>query len=151
MWTYKHNTFSQEDVGDYYGFIYEITDLTTGRAYIGKKFFTAAGSKQVKGKRKKIRKTSDWEPYWGSCKELVDLVKQKGEDQFSREILRLCKTRGETNYQEAKLQFARNVLEEKLPNGEFKYFNGIINVRVGRRAIGDTSPSNDEDVEILSS
>lgn len=139
MWTFKGDPFTQELVENYYGFVYEITDITTGRAYIGKKFFTAAGSKQVKGKRKKIRKTSDWENYWGSCKELVDLVKEKGESNFTREILRLCKTRGETSYQEAKLQFARNVLEEKLPNGEWKYFNGIINVRVGRRAIGDTS------------
>jgi hypothetical protein len=138
MWLYKGKPFSEDDVGDYYGFVYEITDDLTGRKYIGKKFFTKAGSKQVKGKRRKVRKVSDWEKYWGSCKELVDLVTERGEGNFTREILRLCKTRGETSYQEAKLQFARNVLETTLPDGSPMYYNGIINVRIGRRAIGNT-------------
>lgn len=138
MWLYEGRPFSEDDVGDHFGFVYEITDNATGRKYIGKKFFTKAGTRQVNGKKRKTRKTSDWMKYWGSCKELVDLVKERGEGEFTREIIRLCKTRGETSYQEAKLQFARNVLEERLPDGTPTYFNGIINVRIGRNAIGST-------------
>lgn len=136
MWTYKGEPVTDEVIGDNFGFIYEITCLANGRSYIGRKYFTKTGTKQVSGKKKKVRKTSDWESYWGSCKELVALVKELGEDKFKREILCLCKTKGSTNYQEAKIQFQRNVLEEKLPNGDWKYFNGILNVRIGRTAAG---------------
>ena len=137
MWIYKGQPITEDDIPETaFGFIYEIHDNETGRSYIGKKFLTKASSKQVKGKRIKTRKKSDWEIYWGSCKELVDLVAEKGEDSFTREILEFCPARGATNYREAKVQFERNVLEEKLPSGQWRYFNGIINVRIGRRAAG---------------
>jgi hypothetical protein len=136
MWTYQGQPVTEAVIGDNFGFIYEITCLENGRSYIGRKYLTKAGTKQIKGKTKKVRKPSGWETYWGSCKELVDLVKELGEDKFKREILCFCKTKGSTNYQEAKIQFDRNVLEEKLPSGEWKYFNGILNVRIGRAAAG---------------
>ena len=63
MWFY-HNTieqFKEEDIQDHYGFVYLITHIKTGRKYIGKKFFTKAKTKQVKGKKKKLRVSSDWQ------------------------------------------------------------------------------------------
>jgi len=94
-WFY-HNTpqeFKEEDIQEYFGFVYLITHNPTGRKYIGKKFFTMAATRQVKGKRKKIRKSSDWEKYWGSNKKLQEEVKLNGEENYTREILHLCNSR----------------------------------------------------------
>jgi hypothetical protein len=113
MTWFFHNTpqeFTEEDIGDHFGFVYLITHNSTGRKYIGKKFFSKAGYKQVKGKRKKIRKNSDWMDYWGSNKELQEEVKLNGEDQYTREILHLCKTRSECSYWETWEIFVRHAL-----------------------------------------
>jgi hypothetical protein len=59
---------------------------------------------------------------------VIDLnadVAALGSDKFTREILYLCKGRGEMSYIEAREQFDRRVLETD------EYYNGIINVRVG--------------------
>jgi hypothetical protein len=100
---YFHNTpseFTEADIGDNFGFVYLITHNQTGRKYIGKKFFTKAATRQVNGKRKKIRKSSDWENYWGSNKKLQEEVKLNGPEQYTREIMHLCKTRSECSYWE---------------------------------------------------
>ncbi len=41
----------------------------------------ASKTKQVKGKKKRVRVASDWENYWGSNKKLQEEVKEKGADQ----------------------------------------------------------------------
>lgn len=99
-----------EKIEGYYGFVYCITEITTGKKYIGRKYFTKAGTKQVKGKRKKIRKASDWEDYYGSNKDLLEEIQKKGKEGFVREILHLCKTRSETNYYETWEIFNRHAL-----------------------------------------
>ena len=112
MW-YYHNTtetFKEEDVADNLGFVYLITHISTGRKYIGKKFFTKAKTKQVKGKKKKIRVASDRETYWSSSEELKAEVKLNGEDQYTREILHLCKTRSACSYWETWEIFNRHAL-----------------------------------------
>ena len=96
---------------DYFGFIYCITNLQNGKQYIGKKFFSKAGYKTVKGKRKKIRKPSDWLTYWGSNKTLLEDIQKLGEQHFRREILHLCTTRSDCAYLELREQIDRRVLE----------------------------------------
>lgn len=111
-WFY-HNTaeeFKLDDAEGYFGFVYLITHNPTGRKYIGKKFFTKAGTRQIKGKKKKIRKTSDWETYWGSNTELQAEVAKNGEEQYTREILHLCKSRSECSYMETFEIFSRHAL-----------------------------------------
>lgn len=111
-WFY-HNTaeeFKLDDAEGYFGFVYLITHNPTGRKYIGKKFFTKAGTRQIKGKKKKIRKTSDWESYWGSNAELQAEVTKNGEEQYTREILHLCKSRSECSYMETFEIFNRHAL-----------------------------------------
>ena len=113
MTWYFYNTpseFTEADIGDNFGFVYLITHIPTGRKYIGKKFFTKAATRQVKGKRKKIRKSSDWELYWGSNKKLQEEVKTNGTDNYTREILHLCKTRSECSYWETWEIFNRHAL-----------------------------------------
>ena len=52
-----------------------------------------------------------------------------GPDVVYREILHLCKTKGECSYMEAKEQFDREVLLTD------DYYNGIIQIRLGGNAI----------------
>ena len=123
-WTYNGKVFTQDMAEDYFGFVYLITNTKTGMKYIGKKFLTKASYKQVKGKRRKIRKVSDWENYYGSSKYLHEDIKELGVDNFVREILHLCKSRSECAYLELKEQINREVLESDL------FYNDWIQVRV---------------------
>ena len=126
-WTYKGKEIT-EILDEYEGFVYLITNLTNNQKYIGKKLAKFKTTKPpLKGKKNKRRgyKESDWRTYWGSSDRLNADVAALGEDKFTREILYLCKGRGEMSYIEAREQFDRRVLETD------DYYNGIINVRVG--------------------
>jgi len=130
-WTYNNTDFTEDLIGDNYGFVYQITNLTNGKKYIGKKFFYSSRTKQVKGKKKKVKVSSNWQTYYGSNTELVNDVILHGEDNFSREILHLCKSKGECGYLEAKEQFVRGVIECD------DYYNTWIMVRVRKSHIKD--------------
>jgi antitoxin component YwqK of YwqJK toxin-antitoxin module len=123
-WKYQDKDFTEDLIGDNYGFVYQITNLTNGRKYIGKKFFYSAKTKQVKGKKKKIKVPSDWQTYYGSSAELSKDVLQLGHEQFNREILHLCLSKGDCGYLEAKEQFINGALESD------EYYNTWIMVRV---------------------
>jgi hypothetical protein len=110
MWLYNNKEFTEEDIGDSFGFVYEIENLIDSRKYVGKKFFTRAGTKQIKGKKKKVRLSSGWSDYWSSSKELQDDVKKIGKENFKRTILYLCKSRSECSYRETKEIFIRDAL-----------------------------------------
>lgn len=109
-WLYKNQPFTSEQAEGYYGFIYVIQNKLDGKRYIGRKYLTKAATKQVNGKKKKIRKASDWETYWSSSDILKAQVKELGEENFTREILYLCKTRSECNYMETREIFLRDAL-----------------------------------------
>ena len=115
------------------GFVYLITNSTTGRKYIGKKLakFSKTTYKTVKlkngtKKKKRIRSKidSDWREYYGSSPELTKDVVVLGTENFAREILFYCKSKAECSYIEAREQFSRRVLESN------DYYNGHIQVRV---------------------
>jgi hypothetical protein len=127
QWTYQ-GIIVEEIPEDIIGFVYLITNLTTGRKYIGKKLAQFKRTKPpLKGKKRKRKTTveSDWRDYWGSSESLQADVAALGPEQFTREIIYYCKSRSELSYLEAKEQFDRCVLETD------DYYNGIINVRVG--------------------
>jgi hypothetical protein len=123
-WYYNDKDFTEDLIGDNYGFVYQITNLTNGRKYIGKKFFYSAKTKQVKGKKKKIKVSSDWQTYYGSSAELSKDVLSLGHEKFKREILHLCLSKGDCGYLEAKEQFVKGALESD------DYYNTWIMVRV---------------------
>lgn len=103
----KHN------LEDYHGFVYVIIEKSTNKKYIGKKFFWSSKILPVTKTRLRRKKTlveSDWMQYYGSSKEVQSLVEQNGADNYKRIILRLCKTKGECSYYEAKYQFEYDVL-----------------------------------------
>jgi hypothetical protein len=128
-WTYEGKDFTIEDIKDYYGFVYLITNLQSEKKYIGKKFFYSSKTKTVKGKKKKFKAQSDWIDYYGSNAELQNDVQKLGRELFKREIIYLCKTKGECGYLEAREQFDKKVLE----NGS--YYNTWIMVRVRKSHI----------------
>lgn len=135
MWYYNEQVLT-ELPEEKIGFVYLITNLTTGRRYIGKKLskFSRVKYKMVTQKngikkRKKIRSKidSDWQTYWSSSPEVQADVKQLGENKFRREILYFADSKGQLSYLEAREQFHRRVLEE--PN---QWYNGIIQCRIHR-------------------
>ena len=114
-WLFENNVFDPEEsfLEDYQGFVYIITELTTDKKYIGKKFFWKPKTLPVTKTRKrkvKTRAISDWKKYYGSSQEVKTLVEEKGAENFKREVLKLCRTKGECSYYEAKLQFEYDVL-----------------------------------------
>jgi hypothetical protein len=131
-WTYQGNTV-EELPEDCVGFVYMITNTISGRKYIGKKLakFSKTTTKTVKlkngtKKKKKVRSKidSDWRTYYGSSPELTKDVIALGTQNFSREILFICKSKAECSYIEAREQFTHRVLESA------DYYNGHIQVRV---------------------
>ena len=133
-WTYLGKTFESEDINDYYGFIYRITNTTNGHDYIGRKYFTTIKKRPpLKGKKNKRRETveTDWKDYWGSSARLVEDMTKLGKDKFTREIIHLCKSRGETNYMEAYYQFKEGVLLKE------NNYNGIIQIKLGKGSVKD--------------
>lgn len=128
-WIYDNKDFTEEQIGDNYGFIYCITNLTNNKKYIGKKFFYSSKTKVVKGKKKKYKASSDWQTYYGSNEELKKDVIMHGRENFTREIIHLCKSKGECGYLEAKEQFVNGVLESD------DYYNSWIMVRVRKSHI----------------
>ena len=109
-WLYNGEPYYEP--GEYYGFVYIIENLLSGRKYIGKKFFWSIKRKQVNKKRKSYKVESDWKTYWSSSDELKTDIANIGEHNFKRTIIHLCPSKGVTNYLEAKEQMLRAVLED---------------------------------------
>jgi len=134
MWILNDGAVIEEISDEYVGFVYLITNIQTGRMYVGKKLakFKTTKIKNVTlksglKKKKKVTeyKDSDWKTYYGSSKELLEDVSNLGSENFRREIIHFCKTKGTLSYMEAREQFDRRVLE----NGD-KFYNGQIMCRV---------------------
>lgn len=126
QWLLEGKVYEPEnlDPKEIYGFVYEIENLETGKKYIGKKFFWAMKTRQVKKKKKRYKAESDWKDYYGSSEELKNDVEKYGLDSFKRTILHICKTKAECSYLELKEQIIRNALLRD------DYYNAWIQVKV---------------------
>jgi len=120
-WLYDGKVFESEDIKDYFGFCYILTDFENGKQYIGRKYFYSVRKK--KGIRKKVRSESDWKSYYSSSKKIQQMVQESGPNRFKREILSLYKKKGQVNYNETKLLFQHNVLEAVDEYGKKLYYN----------------------------
>lgn len=134
MWIFENEKFepSEDELKPFAGFVYLITENDTGNKYIGKKMFWRTIKRPpLKGKKRKRIEVvqSDWQTYFGSSDAVKMLVEEQGEKAFTREIIRLCKTKGEMAYFETKEQFDRDVLLRD------DFYNGIIHCRINHRAV----------------
>lgn len=129
MWYYKGEEIGDDDIKNYIGFVYLVINLTNNKSYIGKKLFVSTRTKLLKGKKKKVKSDSGWRDYFGSNAILKEDVVKLGAENFKREILHLCKSKGTCNYLEMREQIDRRVLESD------QWYNDQIYVRVHRSHI----------------
>ena len=142
-WIYLERTFDSDSIGDYFGFVYLITNKSNQRQYIGRKYFWSF--RKPPGKKRKVKQESDWKKYYGSCPELKEDVKKYGKEIFSREILSLHTTKGTCNFEETKQLFLNNVLSEALDDGSPAYYNSNILGRYMRKDYGNFRINSKED------
>ena len=134
-WTYQGSTFTSDDINDFFGYIYRITNLQNGRQYIGRKYFVQ--KRKPRGGKRRVTSESDWKKYYGSSPELKEDIKHYGKHNFKREIISLHETLGKVNYEETKQLFLHNVLTESLDNGEPAYYNSNILGRYMKKNYGN--------------
>ena len=134
-WIYEGAPFTSDDIGDYYGFVYRITNTSTQRSYIGRKYFYQ--KRKPRGGKRRVTSESDWKRYYGSSDELKQDIRSLGRGSFRREILSLHTTLGKVNYEETKQLFLHNVLTEALDDGTPKYYNSNILGRYMRKDYGN--------------
>jgi hypothetical protein len=142
-WRYNERVFDSDDIGDYFGFVYLITNKSNQRQYIGRKYFWSF--RKPPGKKRKVKQESDWKKYYGSCPELKEDIKKYGKETFSRVILSLHTTKGLCNYEETKQLFLNNVLSESLDNGVPAFYNSNILGRYMRKDYGNFGRHSEND------
>jgi hypothetical protein len=136
MWIYKDKKIEKiEDFGNIppYGFIYKITNIETGKFYIGKKQLISITNKKlgkkeliaikeerklnkIQGKqptKKQIVQESNWLDYWGSCKPLLEEIKILGKEKYKREIIQIAQNTKQLSYYETLYQMSENVLQRE--------------------------------------
>jgi hypothetical protein len=138
MWYYKGSQIkSIEDVPESaIGFIYKITNNTTGKFYIGKKSLYSNRKKTISDREKKklgminsdgsatsakrvkrVVKESNWFKYYGSSADLKADITELGKEQFHREILEFCCTKKYMTFSEMAHQIKEDVLTKESYNG----------------------------------
>lgn len=129
-WIYKGQKFEEKDIPqEALGFVYCITEINSGKKYIGKKLFWKTVKRKPRGTKrvKRVQVSSDWQDYYGSSENLKTRLEYHGEMNYYREILHIANSKGMLSYLEAKEQFDRGVLLSD------EYYNGIINCRINEK------------------
>lgn len=111
------------------GFVYVVTERSTGRFYHGKKQVTRiAKLPPLKGKKRKRRvvKETDWRKYKTSSTTIVELCEEHGEEWFDWEILSFHDSKSMLSWVELKHQVSNDCLRND------DSFNGIINIRLSK-------------------
>ena len=130
-WLYEGKPFTTDDIGDFFGFVYRITNIESGKQYIGRKYFQQ--KRKPRGGKRRVTSESDWKKYYGSSNELSADRKLLGNAAFKREILSLHTRLGDVNFEETKQLFLHNVLTETLDGKTPLYYNSNILGRYMRK------------------
>lgn len=126
-WKFQGKTLTEDAIPEKaIGFIYLIKQVSTGKKYIGRKLLTSASTKMVNGKKKKVRKESDWKTYWSSSPFLKEYFKEHGTSDFTREILTFCTSKGSLAYCEEFALYTVGALEST------DWFNDNIRAKIYR-------------------
>jgi len=146
MWLYQDKEVKEltDMPENTFGFIYEVTHLPTGRKYLGRKQLIsiqrkALGKKELAlltdkraSKKKTVTKETDWKTYYGSHPEIKQMIKDKKESEFTREILIFVPTKKQLTYYEDKYLYTKGVIEP----GSI-YFNDNISGRFFKKDFYD--------------
>tara|TARA_Y100001972_G_scaffold49897_1_gene61319 strand:- start:795 stop:1247 length:453 start_codon:yes stop_codon:yes gene_type:complete len=127
-WTYNGKEMINFDQfpKNTFGFVYKITHLASGKAYIGKKvlihnrkvkvtkkdLIMYEGVKGRKPTHKRVSKESDWKTYYSSNKYLKEAVEKYGKEEFERYIIKLAPNKKLLTYYETQYQFIYQVLQK---------------------------------------
>ena len=130
-WLYEGEPFTSDDIGDQFGFVYRITNIKTGKQYIGRKYFWS--KRKPRGGKRRVTSESDWKKYYGSSDELKADRGVLGNELFKREILSVQPTKGKVNFEETRQLFLNRVLQESLEDGTPAYYNSNILGRYYRK------------------
>ena len=104
---------------DKFGFVYLITNLHSGKGYIG--------CKQYKLYTKLKERESDWKTYTGSSKWLNEDIKKIGKEHFRFEIIAEYKNKRSLRYYELYYQMKFNVLSSTIEGtDEPAYYNSRV-------------------------
>ena len=130
-WLYNGEEITEENIPENAaGFIYMIKHNPSGRYYIGKKSLESVRNvkigvrelkrikeeRKLKGtrgplpKKKKVRKSSDWQTYYSSNDWIREQIKEGKDNEFTRIILRFCNSKKSLSYYETKYLFDYDVL-----------------------------------------
>ena len=109
---------------DTFGFIYIVKNNDTNKSYIGKKVLyhnkkVKLGKKEIaeltgvgrKPTTKIVTKESDWLNYYGSNKEVMQLIKEGKQASFTRTIIKFAPNKKLLTYYETQALFTYKVLE----------------------------------------
>lgn len=131
-WTHEGQNLNIETLDNYKAFVYIITNILTNKKYIGKKKLHFTTHKRLKGRKNRIRvvKESDWKEYYGSSEEVAKDIVKHGKENFSREIIHLCKTPAEASYWELYEQMTRHVLFKPA-----EFYNSYVGARIHRKHV----------------
>lgn len=126
--TYEKGKIKEYDSVDKFpenciGFVYKITNIQTGKFYIGKKSLFSNVRKKLTKKelaelsgpgrkptKKLVTTESNWLVYWGSNKGILQEIKEQGTDSFRKEILKFCFNKKQLTYWEVHYQCINEVL-----------------------------------------
>lgn len=125
MWLYQNREIKElTDMPEgSFGFIYEVTHLPSGKKYLGRKQLIsvtkkALGKKELAliidkraSKKKTVIQETDWKTYHGSHPEIKQLIKDKKQLEFTREILMFVPTKKQLTYYEDKYLYMKGVIE----------------------------------------
>ena len=121
-----------ENTENIFGMVYLIRNNNKDsprKYYIGCKQLlkkTRLKANKTRKRDKIVWKDNDVDKYWGSSKELMEDVAKYGLENFTREIIELCGSKFHMKYAELNWQIKCNALFDP------RFYNGIINVRLGR-------------------
>ena len=120
----------------YFGFIYLVTHIPTGRMYCGRKQYYR--SKKVPGCSNRVTDRqsekfrlkcwvdSGWRVYTGSSASLNKFIEEEGKEKFKFEILKQSRSKSHLHHDECRELWKREVMSIKMEDGTYLYFNNSI-------------------------